>query len=294
MKTIQIILAMICCNAFVSNAQLMNTGFENLNADGSIQYWGFTRLEAVIIDSNGVAHYDSIVIDQKYCQSSTDAHSGNRALEIRNAFNYTQNQGISGGALSSNDTMQSPYTSFVPIVSRPLALSFYYKYLPVGNDTAYVYIQALDANSNEIGYAEQWIPGTASSYTLMNIPVNYSSSDSAALVFIQFKASYNDSTAHFGTRFLIDDLFLQAPNSTRDFSAVNHVSIYPNPVNDLLFIQAASPVKAISIRSMTAQQVYDHQGAVTSIDCSKFENGIYFVRIETDKGVQTRRLNIQH
>lgn len=294
MKTIQLILALIICNAITSNAQLMNTGFEDLNSDGSIQYWGFTRLQVILIDSNGVAHYDSIVIDQKYCQSTTDAHSGNRAMEIRNAYNYTMNQGISGGALSSSDTMQSPYTSFVPIVSRPQTLSFYYKYFPVGNDTAYAYIQVLDNNTNEIGYAEQWIPSAASSYTLMNVPINYSSSDSAAIVFIQFKASYNDSSAHFGTRFLIDDLSLQTPNSTEDISTLNDVSIFPNPVSDMLSIRAACQIKSVTIRSLTSQQIYAHQGAINSIDCSKFANGIYLLCIETEKGLQTIRLNIQH
>ncbi len=72
------------------------------------------------------------------------------------------------------------------------------------------------------------------------------------------------------------------------------VNVYPNPFTGLLNIDGANNVK-VTIYSITGVQVADYNNFTgNTIDLSKQSNGIYFVKISTDKNEVTKRVTLFH
>jgi hypothetical protein len=67
----------------------------------------------------------------------------------------------------------------------------------------------------------------------------------------------------------------------------NLISVYPNPVSDNIQIQTVLQIKNIEITDVTGRTLYTT--ALKNINCSSFANGVYFLRIETEKGIAKKR-----
>lgn len=66
-------------------------------------------------------------------------------------------------------------------------------------------------------------------------------------------------------------------------------SIYPNPVNDILYINAETEVEEVSVYDVYGRQQLTVNGQPSSIDVADLNSGIYFVRIKTNDKVVARR-----
>lgn len=67
----------------------------------------------------------------------------------------------------------------------------------------------------------------------------------------------------------------------------NHVSIYPNPSNNIVNIKSQLNIKSIIILNQLGQKLYNHVYSKTKtekIDFSIFGKGLYFIIVETTKG----------
>ena len=76
--------------------------------------------------------------------------------------------------------------------------------------------------------------------------------------------------------------------------ATNNISVYPNPVNDKLYIVTEDEVEEVVVYSITGvivgqQSTVNGQQTLT-IDLSDLKSGIYFVKINTDKGNIVKRI----
>jgi hypothetical protein len=69
-----------------------------------------------------------------------------------------------------------------------------------------------------------------------------------------------------------------------------NVNIYPNPVDDRLYIETQSLIESVVIYTITGQQLsaISHQPSV--IDVSNLNSGIYFVKISTEEGDIVKRI----
>jgi hypothetical protein len=67
----------------------------------------------------------------------------------------------------------------------------------------------------------------------------------------------------------------------------SNILIYPNPVTDNLQIQTTLQVKNIEITDIAGRVLYSTTSK--NIDCSSFSNGVYFVKIETEKKVAVKK-----
>jgi len=78
-------MAMTACSL---QAQVLNSSFENLNAGGSPKNWGAIIITEVVIgiDSSSTGPTDSLVTDGAFYAATTDAHTGNYALELHNGY----------------------------------------------------------------------------------------------------------------------------------------------------------------------------------------------------------------
>jgi hypothetical protein len=73
------------------------------------------------------------------------------------------------------------------------------------------------------------------------------------------------------------------------------VNVYPNPATDVLNVEASNGFQQVTLINITGQVVrnIELEAGKTSIDLNGLRNGVYFVRIETEKGITTRKVVIQ-
>jgi Flp pilus assembly pilin Flp len=72
----------------------------------------------------------------------------------------------------------------------------------------------------------------------------------------------------------------------------NGISIYPNPVNDILNIKAEETINAVSIVNILGQELHrtNVDALNTTIDLSGYGTGTYFVKVNFGDGMITRRI----
>ena len=63
----------------------------------------------------------------------------------------------------------------------------------------------------------------------------------------------------------------------------NQIKFYPNPVTDYFQIQTSLPIKNIEIIDITGRTIYTTTNK--TINCSSFAKGVYFVKVQTEKGM---------
>src|SRR5690606_9503337 len=69
--------------------------------------------------------------------------------------------------------------------------------------------------------------------------------------------------------------------------------VYPNPVNDRLFIDANVAISSVHLTALNGQQIQVEMNADNSIDVRELAPGVYFVNLSTEEGVLRKRI-IKH
>lgn len=67
------------------------------------------------------------------------------------------------------------------------------------------------------------------------------------------------------------------------------VTILPNPVEDILYLETAETVRTIEIFNQQGRLVLSAEGNMQSVDVNALPSGAYVIRITTDSGVSTQR-----
>lgn len=293
------IITLIACGllALAANAQIPNNGFETLNADNNISQWSKAFLTVIWIDSTGETHGDSIVFDSPnnaLYLPSTDVHSGQYALEMRNALNVTSGIGITGGAiLHSEDTYAVGFELPVPVSPMmPESFSFYYKYFPLATDSAYAIAKMFDADGFQIGEASMRLGGTVSNYTFASAPIVYTDLRPVENISISFATSTPENLPTFGTRLLVDDVSLDGTLGLHEWE--QSVVIYPNPANSGFQIEGLAGDEVWRIFNLTGEALDLKDSKNGAIDCSAWENGIYLLQMTRSTGTTIHRIVVSH
>jgi hypothetical protein len=80
-------------------------------------------------------------------------------------------------------------------------------------------------------------------------------------------------------------------NGMIDLSNNKIVKLYPNPVFDMVFIDATGiDIHTIEIFDISGKIRYENSGIIDRIDISSFENGVYFVKIKAAKGIYYKKI----
>lgn len=104
---------------------------------------------------------------------------------------------------------------------------------------------------------------------------------------------FESSDVSFGyintpTYFVIDDIQYSSLVGISQ-NTLSNVSIYPNPVKDVLNIKGESG--AISILDMNGRTIYKAEhNELSTIDLSNVNSGVYFVKVENEKGSFTEKI----
>jgi hypothetical protein len=291
----------------VSTAQLQtvyNSNFELLNNDNTLRNWGNVYLFSVWLDSAGISHYtDSIVFDNYFYAPTSDAYSGNTALELRNAWNYTTNTGIAGAVGSDEDSVFSSWSLFnlVPTYStlftpfKPINFGFYYKYYPVNGDSAVAQIILWDSLGNQIGEGTAIIPGPANSYTFIYTPITYSTTGDVAYYSMTISAFYSSVPGShqpaFGTRLLVDNIIFNYASVTgiNSMEKKNQINIFPNPSTGKINIHTdeVNPCP-FKIYNMYGQKIKEGvlQNDLYSLELNGFESGVFTIVLEKEGKIE--------
>lgn len=281
---------------FSVKAQIPNNGFETLNADNNVSQWSKSFLMVIWIDSTGESHGDSIVFDSPnhaLYLPTTDAHSGQYALEMRNAYNFTSNTGISGGAfLSATDEYNVGFEVPVPVSPMlPETFSFYYKYFPLASDSAQAVAKLFDSDGIQIGEAVRTLGGTTSTYTLASVPVNYSEVRPVESIVISFSTSIPGNEPTFGTRLLVDDVALDGSLGLKEEQ--NALLLFPNPASSQVVINGLIGNEQFIVSNLNGEQIFagSNNG---KLDCTSWPNGVYLLNIAGENGSVVKKLVVSH
>ena len=92
------------------------------------------------------------------------------------------------------------------------------------------------------------------------------------------------------------DVIGEPINQVGDLQA-NDWSVYPNPANDVLTVQKASPDAWVEVYNVAGQTMPISSNQTTShvqLETASWTNGLYFVVHQNVTGTSTRRVVVQH
>lgn len=80
-----------------------------------------------------------------------------------------------------------------------------------------------------------------------------------------------------------------------DEPPVTMVNVFPNPANSVVSVYSNSVVKQIELLNMVGSLMLSQEAnaAITAIDVSSFNNGLYFLRMHTVDGTVVKKLHIR-
>ncbi len=307
MKQHYFLFSMVLLFSSAVHAQVTNGNFEIVKPNFLPSNWGMTFLQQIVIDTEtGESVGDQI--QYTWCipsmvYATTDAQSGQYAMEISNAYNATQDIVIPGVATIFADPEQDGpgWNPGVPIVpgDQVTMLGFYYKFLPVGDDIAEATIEVGDDMGNIIGLASLDITGTNDQYQYIYLPITYTSNAPRATMNISFSMAKEGSTPTFGSRLLIDRVVTNF-NALLDVdsNAIDtQFSMYPTLAdNELNIIPGQLQSDSIDYRIINMQgkvvlqnTVTGDSGYVYTMDVNPLTAGMYFLQVTSQAGTITRK-----
>lgn len=283
----------------MTQAQVPNSNFETGTGYGleNVAAWGNFFIYTIAIDvETGENTQDEIIFGDStlgsFCTSTLDAHTGERAMLIRNAFNVTQNQVIPGEAnLFDTEISDTPtgWNFGVPVDSGAEIdqLSFWYKFAPLGNDVAEAKLTLFADGVGEVGSAKITITGTHDQYTYATVPVAFTSLEAPTFMTIAFTMAPQGSTPVFGSHLTVDDLKVNNLLNVADFET-DSLTIFPTMTQNTLNIQSASDdvftMKIIDLQGKTVWQNHSalQKSVAESIDVSQLASGVYILKAESN------------
>ena len=81
-------------------------------------------------------------------------------------------------------------------------------------------------------------------------------------------------------------------DAVNELDATDNVQVYPNPTQGLLNVSGNGSM-CITVSNMLGQQLMETTADdSTTIDLSRFESGVYLIRIETENGITVQKVNL--
>lgn len=198
-------------------------------------------------------------------QKSTDAHGGSFAalMKSRTIVGNFVGATLFTGYLNTTSPLSPIPMLGIPFTGRPVAMKGWYKYSPVGGDSAWMYIKLTKWNTTtntreQIGYIEKRDYAAVNTYTSFDMPINYSSNAIPDSIIIVFSASAGaeQGVGQVGSSLWIDDVVLDyGANAINDETITNAITCYPNPCTNALYIQTSHTDVEYRLSTFTGQVV---------------------------------------
>ncbi|MFN3444347.1 MAG: T9SS type A sorting domain-containing protein [Bacteroidia bacterium] len=266
-----------------SMAQLPNPGFEQW--DSSVVINGNK-----IHDPSDWFSSNAGLVDigmEQTCVRTTDAHSGNYAIQLTSKMDDGDEQATyltSGSSIGQGPS--DPTVAKFRLQGRINGFEGYYKYMPNGVDSFRVFL-AMYRNGQYLGQSFIYISASASSYTKFSWPVNYPGTitppDSAKFI---IEPSVVDGSE--GSVLILDDLGVTYGFSSgvNEEDMATQFELYPNPTASVLTITSNTVIGDLSYKIVDAKGALVLKGQYNgvSIDVADLPQGLYNLLVLTPEG----------
>ena len=239
-------------------------------------------LNALSCDGNLISSLD---LDKN--TALTDLNCGSNplltSLDITNNTNLTEiwcnsNPLLTSLDLSNNTVLDLFYGASTPFTSLDFSKNTALTVLNCGGN------QLLSLNLKNGNNSSLIAVNASSNFLLQCIQVDDETAANAA------QAPY-DAWIKDATTFYSEDC--QAALTVDDELLAQGLSLYPNPVTNILTIDSEIPLTKVEVYSMLGKKVKEVHSDFKSIPTDNFSNGIYIVRIYSENGLVTKKL-IKH
>ncbi len=289
MKKIFTLAAFFVFGILQSKAQ-PNGGFENWTTEYTFESpdgWQTLNFLSLLIPPNPVSAFKVI---------GSDVHSGFYALKLKTICvtnnPYTLLIADTTSGVFTGKIIYSPpsYNYGFSYTGRPEKLEFWYKYSPVGADTAGAGIATTKWNGTSRDTIATGLVKilSATQYTLVQVQLNYQSNEQPDTAVIAFRSSKDSANARVGSTLFLDDVaFTGWVGIDEQNIFTEKVRVFPNPAKGELNIQTQFE-KAEKIRvtdssgNLTGSYLFKNKSIC--INTSLFTAGIYFYEILDKKG----------
>lgn len=299
MKKNYLILFFVLLTSIGIRAQVTNGNFEIVKPNFLPSNWGMNFLQEVTIDATtGEIIMDNI--QYTWCipsmvYASTDAHTGQYAMEISNAFNQTDNVVIAGEATVFADSTQDfpGWNAGIPVAATANIerLGFYYKFLAAGNDVAQATMTLFDGNGDQIGETNVDIHGTDNNYHYIYSYIYHPYNITPAFMIVTFRMAKTGSTPVFGSRLIIDNVITNHSALGLIENPMNETfNVYPTLVDNEINIASSSlsegtiNYKVIDLQGKVVKEntVTDASNYIYTMEAGDLTAGVYLLEIESD------------
>ena len=93
---------------------------------------------------------------------------------------------------------------------------------------------------------------------------------------------------------LLDNITIAEGDGIEDITSEDNVSIYPNPANNVINVNASSNINTVEVFNMMGQKVaaFDANDTNVQINTTALSNGMYMMRITTENGVSNQKFTV--
>lgn len=295
-KNYFILMLLLVVAPFCTQAQVVNGDFENVKPNFLPSNWGMTFLQQFGFDENGNPVGDQISFTWCFpsmVYASMEAKTGQYAMEISNAFNWTTETVIPGVATIFADSNEdSPgWNPGIPVEpgASVILLGFDYKFMPVGDDIAEAKLQVVDENGNELGSTSLDISGVHNTYEYVYAPINVTQAGTPAFMYISFNMAKEGSTPSFGTRLIVDNVIVNFSSLVVNDNDNKGVKVYPTLVDNEINVVPNGFADTVSYKVINSEGRVIKQNTVTQdstyeykMNLSDLNPGVYFLNIQDD------------
>lgn len=267
----------ICIVILAQGQQLLNSGFENWTLKNEyIEPDGW-------ISTNAYAFFGA----PETCYPFEDAHSGNWSAKLETRLDPITGDTLRAVLITGGD-YEAPGTSYP---HRPAACSFYYKHNRLDTAAAVVYLTKWNPvlkRKDTLASGFTIFFDIATNFTLRTIPLTYVGNVKPDTCLFLFTTTLKEKP-NPGNYLIIDDIAFTGFLNVDGVEIQPALNIYPNPVKDVVTIDAEDEIKQVTIRTMEGRDVF--KGVDKKLIISHLKSSVYFIEVETDNGrIYTQRL----
>lgn len=266
MKKIFTLFVALLATVTIANAQILSEGFE-VESEADLTGW-------TILDEDG----DGISWMSIYDNSQIRVHSG---LGVIVSLSFLNNY----GPLTPDNWLISPQVN--------LTGASYLSFWACGQDNNYsaenlsVYVSTTGMNPSDFTQVLNITTDSIMSQYVVDLAAY-----AGQAVYVAFR--HHDITDMFMVN--VDDVEIlagSAPTAIEELAA--QVNVYPNPSSDVVFVNTDAQISTIDVINVAGQKLssLNVNNNNAQINVNGFAAGIYFLQINTENGLITKKINVR-
>ncbi|MFH1005130.1 MAG: T9SS type A sorting domain-containing protein [Bacteroidota bacterium] len=235
---------------------------------------------------------------------TTDSYDGTYALKLKNIVVFDDTMGVITNGIFGEDGPEGGML----VSLNPEKVTGYYKYIPVGPDTALAAVFSFRYDNNlhktiKLDSTLIKLTGTTT-YTYFEVPLAYNNfpyTDTVNVCFASGNCEKDSNYVGLGSTLYIDKLNItyKPVGITENAFNTDKFVVYPNPANDKTFVQfntSSSEDYILSIfdsyGKLMMKESYSAQGKgyIYKINLSSFAAGIYLFNVKTNTENYTQKV----